>query len=123
MLYKMAVRVENCIIAIRVDFGGSMKLNCWQFNKCGREPGGLRVSEFGVCEAATERKCDGIHGGRTAGRSCWAVAGTLCGGQVQGSFAQKITHCLACEFYKRVREEEGENFMAVGEIIAKLVSS
>jgi hypothetical protein len=35
------------------------------------------------------------------------VAGTFCGGKVQGSFAEKEITCMACDFYKRVKEEEG----------------
>lgn len=31
---------------------------------------------------------------------CWFIAGTYCGGEVQGTFAQKITDCAACEVYQ-----------------------
>jgi len=27
------------------------KLNCWEFKKCGRQPGGPKVAELGVCPA------------------------------------------------------------------------
>jgi hypothetical protein len=88
------------------------KQNCWEFKKCGREPGGAKVQEFGICPATVETSCDGLNGGKNAGRICWAVAGTFCGGKVQGSFAQKYHTCLACDFYKKVRQEEGtERFM------------
>ena len=30
---------------------------------------------------------------------CWQVAGTYCGGEVQGSFALKYDNCLKCEVY------------------------
>jgi len=100
-----------------------MKKNCWEFKGCGREPGGAKSAEQGVCAAAIEAKCSGVHGGTNAGRACWAVAGTLCGGKVQGSFAQKISNCIACDFYNCVRQEEGPKFEAVGDIIAKLVSA
>lgn len=78
--------------------------------KCGREYGGVRVPELGTCPAAIERGLDGMHGGRNAGRSCWVVAGTFCGGQVQGSFAKKYRNCGRCNFYIKVRMEEGVNF-------------
>jgi hypothetical protein len=64
------------------------------------------VREFGVCPAATERRLDAVHGGRNAGRSCWVVAGTLCKGETQGTFAVKFGACETCEFYLSVREEE-----------------
>lgn len=81
-------------------------MNCWEYMKCGRELGGANAPEMGVCPAQTERKLNGVHGGSNAGRACWVVAGTMCGGQVQGSFAEKEKNCLACAFYKLVRQEE-----------------
>lgn len=85
----------------------TQKLNCWEFKKCGREPGGLKVKELGECPAASGRSANGLNGGANGGRLCWALTGTLCGGKVQGTFAQKLANCLECEFYKLVRKEEG----------------
>ncbi len=82
------------------------KINCWEFKKCGRGPGGSGER----CPAAVEDRLDGVHGGRKAGRACWMVAGTFCEGEVQGSFAHKITDCSQCEFYIRVRKEEDRKF-------------
>ena len=31
---------------------------------------------------------------------CWLIAGTLCGGKVQGKFAKKYNSCLECEVYQ-----------------------
>jgi len=97
-----------------------LKKNCWEFKKCGREPGGEKVRELGVCPAATEQRMDGVHGGKNAGRCCWVVAGTLCGGQVQGTFAKKFQNCQECEFYKLVKEEEGARFVLTANLLAKL---
>lgn len=87
-----------------------IKLNCWEMKKCGRQPGGAKASELGVCPAATSTATDGLNGGKNGGRSCWRVAGTLCGGQVQGSFALKAMNCAKCEFYNLVRQDEGSSF-------------
>ena len=87
-----------------------MKLNCWQYKKCGREPGGIRVADLGVCPASTATNAEGLNAGRNGGRICWALTGTLCGGAVQGTFAQKVVNCAACEFYRLVRTEEGRGF-------------
>lgn len=84
--------------------------NCWEFKKCGREPGGARTSELGVCPASVCSDRDGINGGRQGGRICWTVAGTLCGGQVRGTFAQKLLACSRCDFLRRVEEEMGASF-------------
>lgn len=87
-----------------------MKKNCWEFKKCGREPGGLKTIEFGVCPAAREIRLNGIHGGRNAGRACWVVAGTLCHGDIQGTFQDKYKNCSACGFYREVRAREFPRF-------------
>ena len=86
------------------------KQNCWEFMKCGREPGGSR-NDLGICPSATEQKLNGVHGGRHAGRACWVVAGTMCGGIVQGTFARKYEACEKCEFYKKVVDEEGKTYL------------
>ncbi len=64
-------------------------MNCWEFKKCGRERGGLKEKELGICPAYPDQ-----------GNQCARVAGTFCGGKVQGSFACKLESCLKCDFYK-----------------------
>ena len=86
--------------------GKKSKINCWQAMKCGREVGGKNIADMGVCSAAGEMKADGIHGGVNGGRACWAIAGTLCGGETQGSFAHKISTCRDCKFYQYIVNEE-----------------
>ena len=56
---------------------------------------------------------DGLNGGKNGGRICWAIAGTICGGKVLGTFAQERKTCLKCEFYLLVKEEEGIDFMVL----------
>jgi len=97
-----------------------MKPNCWEFKKCGREPGGAKSKEFGVCPAAVEPRLNGVNAGRNSGRACWALTGTLCGGKVQGTFATKLCNCLQCEFYKLVMSEEGSSFQNSTQILARL---
>jgi hypothetical protein len=94
-----------------------MKKNCWEFKGCGREPGGKNASAMGVCPAATDTKLEGVHSGKNAGRACWVIAGTMCNGQVQGIFAQKYHDCRMCDFYQKVKEEEGEDFLITVDLI------
>jgi hypothetical protein len=96
------------------------KKNCWEAKKCGREPGGAKAGEMGICPVTVERKLDGVHGGRCAGRACWVVAGSLCGGTVQGTFAAKLENCESREFYAAVREEELPSFQYSSTLLAKL---
>jgi hypothetical protein len=66
-------------------------LKCWEFKHCGREEGGSKDLELGVCPAYTQG----------AGDACWLIAGTLCGGTVQGRYAQKLEACVFCDFFQR----------------------
>ncbi len=64
-------------------------VNCWEFKKCGRQANGPKAKEFGTCPAYPDH-----------GTHCARMAGTLCGGKVQGSFAAKLANCSQCDFYK-----------------------
>jgi len=57
---------------------------------------------------------NGIHGGTNGGRSCWAVAGTFCFGEVQGTFANEFKNCMDCEFFWLIHGEEEDFVPSVG---------
>lgn len=78
--------------------------------KCPRGGNGSHGDGADICPAATETRFDGVHHGKNAGRACWLVAGTMCGGDVQGTFARKYKDCRKCGFYMTVRLEEGMHF-------------
>lgn len=82
------------------------KANCWEYKNCGREPGGKRATELGICPVTTHEQLMGAHEGINAGRACWVVAGSLCGGKVQGAYAQKLSNCWRCDFMNKVKQEE-----------------
>ena len=84
--------------------------NCWEILKCGREPGGDKVDEAGICPAAVETSVDGYNDGENAGRYCWRVAGTFCDDEVQGSFTHKVENCAQCKVFKRIVREQGRKF-------------
>lgn len=90
-----------------------MSMNCWEFKKCGRQRGGSRVAELGVCPASADAKADGLNSSHNGGRICWALTGTLCGGQIQGIFAQKLDNCMECEFYRLVQTEQGKGVQSL----------
>jgi hypothetical protein len=73
-------------------------MNCWEFMKCGREEGGAKVKEEGVCPAYPD-----------SGTKCARITGTLCKGEVQGTFATKLGNCLKCDFYKSEHYGRTEN--------------
>jgi hypothetical protein len=64
-------------------------MNCWEFKKCGRGQGGSTSKELGVCPAFPD-----------FGKQCARVAGTLCDGEVQGTFVINFINCLECDFYR-----------------------
>ncbi len=49
---------------------------------------------------------------------CWQIAGTFCGGKVQGSFAQKIENCLDCIVFQ---EATGDSLHRVGELFNNMM--
>ena len=63
-------------------------MNCWEYMECGRELGGSRAEELGVCPAYPDN-----------GSNCARIAGTLCGGQVQGTAAMKLGACIKCQYF------------------------
>ena len=83
------------------------KINCWEFKRCGREPGGSKVHEMGTCPAATLTEADGFCGGKNGGRACAYITGTFCSNTIQGTHREKEKHCGECDFYKLLKTEEG----------------
>ncbi|OGS22149.1 MAG: hypothetical protein A2252_04610 [Elusimicrobia bacterium RIFOXYA2_FULL_39_19] len=96
------------------------KQNCWEFMNCERQPSGAKVTELGVCPATRNEALNADNSGKKAGRTCWVVAGTFCSGKVQGRFAAKLESCINCEFYKKVKAEEGAKYKRSGELLRKL---
>lgn len=91
----------------------SNKQNCWEFMECGREPGGKNTRKHSICPAAADTTFNNFNQGINAGRLCWLVAGTFCGGKVQGTFAEKHVSCKQCNFYQRVHAEEGDTIQSI----------
>jgi len=100
-------------------------MNCWEFMKCGREAGGKNAEKQGICPAYRDKRLHRVHEGMNAGRACWMIAGTNCGGRVQGTFAEKEKDCLNCEFYRLVCMEESAkgNFRMYPELIELLIKN
>ena len=95
------------------------KMNCWEFKNCGRVPYGEHIKDLGICPVAEYDALDNVNDGKNAGRICWAIGGTLCGGEVQGTFAAKRTNCKACDFFRKVMREEGGHFILIPGVIAE----
>jgi len=83
------------------------KQNCWEFLKCGREIGGAKAHELGICPAAVFTEADGYCGGKNGGRACMYIAGTFCCEVIPGTRREEWKNCENCNFYNLVRREEG----------------
>ena len=90
--------------------------NCWEVMNCGRHSESNINFKTGVCPAAKHSEFDGINNGKFAGRVCWTIAGSFCLKNKQGIFSNKLMTCLYCEFFEKIREEEGDNFISVPEV-------
>ncbi len=89
------------------------KLNCWEFKRCGRQFGGEKVADLGLCPAVIEISLGGAHDGEFSGRACWVLEGTFCKGTIQGNCAEKRKECEKCDFYEYVKKQEGSDFLSV----------
>jgi hypothetical protein len=69
-------------------------VRCWEFNKCGHEPGGAHASD-GVCPRS-----------QATTATCWSVINTLCHGAVQSQFREKLAYCLKCPYFVHVIGEQ-----------------
>lgn len=96
------------------------RLNCWEFERRGKESCCVKNKGCGTCPAAHESRTDGVNNGINGGRVCWAINGTLSSGKAQGAFASKLENCLSCGFYALVQMEEGRAFMPIKDILNKL---
>jgi hypothetical protein len=79
-----------------------IKYNCWEFMKCGREPGGDRADELGICPVSSEFSANGLNGGVNGGRICWIIDENGCNDKLM----HRADHCFQCEFRYRVMNEE-----------------
>ena len=93
-------------------------INCWEFNKCGREPNGGKTAELGICPVTIDTSANGLNRGKNGGRICWAIAGTYAGEIQSKCIIEKIS-CLTCDFFELVEKEESTvnfNLLKPGQI-------
>ncbi len=86
------------------------KINCWEFMKCGRQPGGEKTKLSGICNVSTSEKNNTTNHGKNAGRCCWQVSKTNHISTPLQSPVLKLINCLDCDFFKKVKMEEEYNF-------------
>lgn len=62
-------------------------VTCWEMKNCPQD-------RRGNCPAYPE-----------SGSECWMVTGTLCGGEEQGTYQEKMARCRACDVYKAAHKK------------------
>ena len=105
-MFRLLPSTAECEV-IHTGFNPMERMNCWEFNECGREAGGVNVPERGECPAATMKEADGFCGGVNGGRACAYITGTFCGGTIQGTMREKEKNCGECAFYAMLKKEHG----------------
>lgn len=93
------------------------KTNCWEYNNCGRQPGGSNEKTLGVCPTTKENRLNGVHGGMNGGRACWAIVGSFSSGEMQCTLAIKLGSCITCNFYNMVKQHELMRYKSTPEIL------
>jgi len=85
-----------------IRFNNPHLVKCWEMSRCRRS----RCPSY---------ESDNLR--------CWQVAGTQCGGKVQGHFAQKLGSCAKCSVFKAARPDKitelGEIFNNMMFILSK----
>ena len=85
-------------------------MNCWEFKKCGREPGGKNSQRLGTCRASIENKFNGVNHGVNAGRYCWKVKISEENNNESDKTLSAIMNCIECDFFIKVKAEEKNKF-------------
>jgi hypothetical protein len=57
---------------------------CWEYKNCGER------EDCAVYQKYKDKPIVPL---------CWYVAGTMCGGQIQGGYAKKIDSCRHCDYF------------------------
>ncbi|MBF0296458.1 MAG: hypothetical protein HQL96_14815 [Magnetococcales bacterium] len=76
--------------------------NCWEKNKCGREPGGAKEKKLGTCPVATYALADGFLGGVNGGRACVFIVGSL---SPDSTHQCEAKDCFRCDFFNTLRKK------------------
>ena len=64
-------------------------MNCWEYNKCGREKGGANAKSHGVCAAWPDK-----------GQRCAFIVGTM-GESRDEKRVSPAPSCWICDFYRQ----------------------
>ncbi|MBF0427494.1 MAG: hypothetical protein HQL94_01115 [Magnetococcales bacterium] len=83
--------------------------NCWEENKCGREPGGSKEKKLGTCPVAVHALADGFLGGKNGGRACIFIVGSLAS-QALANTCESIANnsvrdCFKCHFFEIMKKK------------------
>ncbi len=77
--------------------------SCWEIRTCGREEGGFKAGELGVCIASREGM----------GHSCWVNAGFLGDCEDTRDSARRDLVCQHCEVYYLYNRGNGKEAQRV----------
>lgn len=84
-----------------------IRLNCWEFKKCGIGERSYTNTNEEVCTAPAEDKFDSMNHGKNGGRVCWLIKQMAAARKDKGF---GMMHCCRCDFFNLVAKQEGSNF-------------
>ncbi len=90
---EVSTLIQKAMTDIHTRYQNPSLVQCWEYMQCGKKDCPSYQSED---------------------LRCWQSAGTFCGGEVQGFFAQKYDNCIKCGVYLSATANQsrsiGENF-------------
>jgi hypothetical protein len=119
--FLQEVRQLSLLIAQKKTGAQDTKINCWEYQKCGREANGENIQKLGICDVYLESTLDGIHGGKRGGRACWVVRDIKCGSKMKRTFVPHYVVCTACGFKRNVIKEENSDCIISDDFLKMLI--
>jgi hypothetical protein len=77
---------------------------------CGREAGGRKAGELGICPVSLRSQPEGVSRAAGRGQPCWAFPGNACDHRSDGQPGQDSLACRQCERMQQVCDREGRYF-------------
>lgn len=101
---------RNCNVYQEAHVGSAATLS-----SAASPPAAQAVVCWDIKDCPTERRdsCPAYPGD---GNNCWMVTGTLCGGQEQGSYREKMTNCRKCNVYQAAHDSQPTQQMFLADL-------
>ncbi|MCI5148900.1 MAG: hypothetical protein D3916_05850 [Candidatus Electrothrix sp. MAN1_4] len=106
MVYQdiLIIQLQKTIQQSGIEVMNDSKIDCWEFKKCGREPGGKNIEKYGLCSLVVSLEDNKINNKRNGERLCWSLRESACEGIMRECCVNEIKECRQCTFYIFLQE-------------------